>query len=125
MPSRKKAQGQARKAKRAAETQSNPTSAAAACYHLGLPITNWSQDDRDVVLNLVGEYEAKIKNAFSLFKCTNILQNAPCTPGIFEMANVTYDKYHQFNDARKELFRRTMLGGGTDVCMRDANETDF
>eukprot|EP00956_Cyclotella_meneghiniana_P005573 scaffold7169_cov76-Cyclotella_meneghiniana.AAC.5 len=40
-------------------------------------------------------------------------------------AHVTYDKYHQLSDARKELFRRIILAGGTQLCVDAARERDL
>ena len=120
MPSRKKAQGQARKAKRAAETQStrgNLTDAAAACCkHLGQPTTNWSQDDWDAAVNFYDEYIDKYNYA---------LETTGSSFGSVMVAQHTYSKYRQLNDARKNAFRRIVIAGGTEDCVRAANEKDL
>eukprot|EP00956_Cyclotella_meneghiniana_P042118 scaffold248363_cov77-Cyclotella_meneghiniana.AAC.1 len=115
MPSRKKAQGRARKAKQAAAARSNPFY---QCHHFG-QLMDWSQDDHDAVDNLWDEYEAKYFDALKEDD-NNIIalrqENA---------TNVTYDKYNQLSDVRKDLFRRIVLAAGTETCKVAAKEKDL
>lgn len=107
MPSRKKAQGKARKAKREA--------AASRCFHLGE--RNWMPDDAIAVNELY------IELAF---------QNQSAVPGpedyardLILLTNCIYDKYYQLSDERKGLFQRRLLAAGTSACLAAANQIDL
>lgn len=116
MPSRKKAQGQARKAKRASEARSSSTKSTARCTHVG-EANCWSRDDRDAVVNLYCKYECKY-NSVSVDS-----DNIGLEFRVF--MNDIYDEYHQFSNSRKDLFRRMLLASGTDACVNEANEMDL
>ena len=117
MPSRKKAQGQARKAKRAAEAHGDGMKKCDHLSHTG----NWSQDSWDVAKNLVEEFESMYYDIMSVDEedCDNY------TCGIVNLADHTCDKYSQFNDEKKELFRKIILAEGTQACLDAANESDL
>ena len=111
MPSRKKLQGQSRKAKRVnATTKANPAGAC-ACNHL-YNVRNWSKSDAEAANKLAAEYISKLgasirENSVSMLVCD------------------TYNKYLQFNDSRKDLFRRIMLTSGVDACVRVSSQRDL
>ena len=131
MPSRKKNQGRARKAKQAAAAHSNSTNAIAACRkeqarkqqliavalsnpingvscnHLGQSLNDWSPGDRFAVADLYEEFLIHIQNT-DQYEDEKTLTMA---------ANRIYDKYHQFNASTKDLFQRTLLQGGTQACL--------
>eukprot|EP00956_Cyclotella_meneghiniana_P005574 scaffold7169_cov76-Cyclotella_meneghiniana.AAC.6 len=117
MPSRKKAQGKARKAKQAAKAQSNQNSGFSnGCNHLGE--RNWRDDDYDAAYSLWKEYRDKY---FELARVSddNLMM-------AYRLANdVIYDKYHQLSDSRKELFRKILLATGTETCVIEAKEKDL
>eukprot|EP00956_Cyclotella_meneghiniana_P034157 scaffold101981_cov24-Cyclotella_meneghiniana.AAC.2 len=118
MPSRKKAQGKARKAKQtqAAEAQSNICNDfSKRCNHLGE--RNWRGDDYDAAYSLSKEYIDKY-NELMRVDDENLYE-------ILRLAGDTYDKYHQLSDARKELFRKILLSIGTEHCFIVAKEKDL
>ena len=107
MPSRKKLQGQSRKAKRANATTKAPI---CACDH-HCKGRNWSKSDADAANKLAKEYG-------SMF----------CTLGVQDLTRLVfgaYNEYQQFNDSQKDLFRRMMLASGTDACVRVSNQRDL
>eukprot|EP00956_Cyclotella_meneghiniana_P004473 scaffold5523_cov24-Cyclotella_meneghiniana.AAC.1 len=120
MPSRKKAQGKARKAKQgAAEAQSNPSSNGFSkrCDHLGE--RNWRDDDFDAAYSLYEEY---------IHKYNEIVRvgGEKLKYEVYRLANdVIYDKYYQLNDARKDLFRGVMVASGTQLCLDAAKKKDL
>ena len=89
MPSRKKAQGKARKAKQTAEASNNINANNSACNHIGE--WNWSDDDYDAVNSLLGEYSCKY---YELARGGDKDVGEICS-----WAYNTYDKYHQLGDA--------------------------
>eukprot|EP00956_Cyclotella_meneghiniana_P036356 scaffold124540_cov23-Cyclotella_meneghiniana.AAC.2 len=101
MPSRKKAQGKARKAEQAAKARNNlnPNSGF-GCHHIGE--RNWSQDDYDAAYSLWKEYTDKC-NEIGRVGGENLSND------IYRLAYNTYDEYHQLSDARKELFQKLLL----------------
>ena len=118
MPSRKKAQGQARKAKQAATAASvargsgNPTNAnLVQCNHLGEHIYDFSRDDWSVAdaRNIVFDgYTSKV----------NVIEDDTLSKEIIELANDFYDNnYRRFSDIRKDLFRQIILAMGTECCL--------
>ena len=96
MPSRKKAQGRARKAKQAAK----------ACRHFGEE--NCSSEDFRAAFDLA------MKFADPGEECS-----------VFDLARRTSDKYYQLNDNRKKIFRRMILANGTNACVKAANQSDL
>ena len=108
MPSRKKLQGQSRKAKRGNAT----TKANGACNHLHLgKVRSLSKSDADAANKLAAEYGSMI---YALD-----VQDLPVL--VFSI----YNKYHQFNDSQKEMFRRIMLAYGTEACVRVSSQRDL
>eukprot|EP00956_Cyclotella_meneghiniana_P009255 scaffold12701_cov40-Cyclotella_meneghiniana.AAC.4 len=113
MPSRKKAQGKARKAKQAAEAESNPSN---GCDHIGEP--NWSCDDYDAA-SLLNGYRCQ---------CDELARGDDenfITEGIYNVAHFTYDKYQQLSDDGKKFFRRGLLAAGTTCCVDAAKKNDL
>eukprot|EP00956_Cyclotella_meneghiniana_P009363 scaffold12956_cov71-Cyclotella_meneghiniana.AAC.11 len=102
MPSRKKAQGKARKAKQAAEAEVNPSlDFSNGCHHHGEK--NWSREDYDAATSLLDEYVDKCNEIGRVLFARSSDQH-PFVE-IYRTANVTYNKYHQFtkeNDLTKE-----------------------
>eukprot|EP00956_Cyclotella_meneghiniana_P014021 scaffold20758_cov74-Cyclotella_meneghiniana.AAC.4 len=113
MPSRKKAQGKARKAKQAAESRGNPSQdndVSGSCNHIGE--RNWSESDYDAALDLYDDYIEKYKDLHFGYE-------------IYILANEIYDKYFHLSDARKELFRRMILAFATENCVVAVKEKDL
>eukprot|EP00956_Cyclotella_meneghiniana_P031146 scaffold80797_cov43-Cyclotella_meneghiniana.AAC.2 len=112
MPSRKKKQGQARKAKQAATRSSNANNAASHCDHFDCSRnSNWSQDDYDAADKLSVEFN---------------LNDADALGGRFlALIDSVYDEYFQFSDERKEIFKQIMLAAGTKRCMSVAKQKDL
>ena len=109
MPSRKKLQGQSRKAKRGNATTKGPI---CACNHLGKE-RKWSKYDVDAANKLTAEYLSKF--------CASIREEDLLPLLIYD----TYNEYQQFNDSRKDLFRRIMLVSGVDACVRVSSQRDL
>ena len=108
MPSRKKAQGQARKAKQAA---------AARCIHLSQLRNDYSQDDRHAALNLYVE--------FNMCKNNDIDDEHEKVSKMIDIVDSIYDKYKQFNIHQKGLFRQMLFAEGTECCVDASTETDL
>jgi len=112
MPSRKRAKGQERKAKRA-----EACSCPGACDHFDRTPGNWSPNDWDAAENLYDEFG---------FKANSLLADENGADRLWELVHQTYEKYHEFNDARKDdVFRRSVLAYGTELCVAKAKETDL
>ena len=119
MPSRKKAQGKARKAKQAAEVSNSniQNSVRAFCNHLGK--MNWSRsNDWDKANNLYGEF---------LFQRRLLLATVDrdraegYATKLFKLVHQIYDKYRQFDDklnGAREMFKTIVLGAGTELYTR-------
>eukprot|EP00956_Cyclotella_meneghiniana_P045202 scaffold358340_cov126-Cyclotella_meneghiniana.AAC.1 len=119
MPSRKKAQGKARKAKQAAEVSNGyvQNSVRAFCNHLGE--LNWSRsNDWDKANNLYGEFLFQRR----LLLATVDRERAEgYATKLFKLVNQIYDKYRQFDDklnGAREMFKTIVLGAGTELCTR-------
>jgi hypothetical protein len=113
MPSRKKAQGRARKAekeKRAKEQK------RASCNHLVRP-ENATRDDLGAAESLLLEYIDKLEYSLNhseyhaKFHAHLVLE--------------TCGKYYHFNDARKEAFRNLLVAQGTAKCVTEASEKNL
>ena len=104
MPSRKKAQGKARKEKRAAKTLTFEFGSQ-ACTHR--EEKDWSWEDIDTALKLAEKVLTKLGIVSEQL--------------ILEVCN----KYCQFNDDRKKLFKEIMVTSGTAACIEAAKETDL
>jgi hypothetical protein len=121
MPSRKKKQGRARKAKQAEIRSSNPyhDSNSSNCDHLD-PDRNWPKHDFVVANNLRIEFESKYK-AF----IADRLGIAAFVPSILALIGLVSDEYFQFSDGAKEIFKQLMLARGTKVCNSEAKQKDL
>jgi hypothetical protein len=112
MPSRKKAQGQARKAeKEKQQAEQARAQQRASCKHFVKP-DNATQDDIDAAVSLLKEYVNGSKD----------ITNARA---ITTLAFQTYHKYFQYSDVRKRVFRELILSLGTAQCVEEANEKDL
>ena len=115
MPSRKKLQGQSRKAKRThATTKANP---ARTCYH-HCNVRNWSKSDADAVNKLAKEYGSK-------FEALHPENLSAYHVGMSTLVVGTYNKYQQFSESRKDLLKRLMLACGTNACVRASSQRDL
>lgn len=126
MPSRKKAQGKARRAKQVNKASGSFRECAlkfsGGCRHLGEE-NNWSQNDWDATNSLLDKYIKQYN--------VQAIENVP--PGdkirnIVEMANNIYHKYRQLDDkvnGARTLFRKLILAAGTEICTRAAKEKDL
>jgi len=117
MPSRKKAQGRARK--QAAEAQKNNLSSngfSKRCNHFGE--RKWSRDDYAAASDLYSEYVDKYNERVRVGGENLIID-------LHLLAYNTYDEYYQLSDARKELFRKLLLSLGSDLCVDAAKEKDL
>ena len=110
MPSRKKLQGQYRKAKRATAAAMRHNT---ACDHLGEG-RNWSRDD----WNAAGSFWL---NCVDLCHACHFHE----TLNMYRFIRISYDAYKQLNDIRKKLFRRMMLSHGTAAVVSGAEQIDL
>lgn len=111
MPSRKKAQGKARKEKRSAAAHSSDNQNKFSCDHLGEQ--NWLRDDFIAARQLFSDF---VRHTF---------YEDDHAEELHKLTIHTYEKYYQLNDARKDLFLRFLLGTGTEGCLAAANENDL
>eukprot|EP00956_Cyclotella_meneghiniana_P029520 scaffold71702_cov25-Cyclotella_meneghiniana.AAC.1 len=138
MPSRKKAQGKARKAKQAAKARNNPTQDNGACNHIGE--RNWSDDDYDAAFSLLSEYNDKYNKLVREYndkynelvreyndKYNELVRGNDeiLTNEFYNLAYDTYDKYYQLNDASKDVLQKMLLAEGTIHCVDAANNKDL
>lgn len=100
MPSRKKAQGQARKAKQA------PKYGCPSCDHFHLKGV-CLQEDYDECKKHVSAYEEKVNSRHS--------------PDIVSI-RICHEKYIKLNNCTKKLFREIVLSKLTACILRDANK---
>eukprot|EP00956_Cyclotella_meneghiniana_P009141 scaffold12533_cov65-Cyclotella_meneghiniana.AAC.8 len=115
MPSRKKAQGKARKEKKQAAKQSNTLhidSGSQACRHYSLTRKDWSWDDIDAAKKLTEEYLSTYGKGGS-------------KEDFDRVHNEFYEEYRQLSDDRKELFKEMMVMNGTAVVVAEAKKTDL
>ena len=115
MPSRKKAQGKARKEKKQAAKQSNTPhidSGARACRHDSQQRRDWSRNDVDTAKKLADEYLSKYGSGRS-------------SRDLYQLTNEVYGEYRQLNDDEKELFKEMMVMNGTAAVIAEANRTDL
>jgi hypothetical protein len=116
MPSRKKEQGQARKAEK--ERQACEQARAqqrASCKHVTTP-ENATQDDIDAAYSLLEEHVDGLNATMRDGRGDN---------DYFNLALQTYNKYFQYSDVRKQVFRKVILSQGTAECVKEANEIDL
>eukprot|EP00956_Cyclotella_meneghiniana_P024195 scaffold48279_cov50-Cyclotella_meneghiniana.AAC.5 len=108
MPSRKKAQGQARKAKQA------PKYGSPSCDHFHSSYV-YSREDRNECFKLLTMYEKKVYNLLS-GEYDEVMLIAKQ-----EAAYRTSLKYHEWGNSRKQLFREIILSKMTANILQDAN----
>eukprot|EP00956_Cyclotella_meneghiniana_P012027 scaffold17043_cov36-Cyclotella_meneghiniana.AAC.6 len=107
MPSRKKAQGQARKAKQA------PKYGSPSCDHFHSSNV-YTREDHNECYKLLEMYE---ENVYDLFR--NNIDHIERR--IVIAAQRTSEKYHVWDNSRKQLFRKVILSKMTGRILRDAN----
>eukprot|EP00956_Cyclotella_meneghiniana_P017629 scaffold28929_cov71-Cyclotella_meneghiniana.AAC.7 len=130
MPSRKKAQGQARKARKCGASRAyiyngaearnnlNPNNGVSGgCIHISE--RHWSRDDWSAVHDLYFKYRGKCAELSKVFRNESYIQI------VSYWAHLTYDKYRQFSDTRKDLFRKYLLAMGTEYCVTRSNVSDL
>ena len=110
MPSRKKLQGKLRKAKQA--TTKN------ACDHFGND-RSYSKTDVNAANELATEF---VTNYMSKY---NALGRGESDGRDVEMVYNVYDRYRQFSDSGKDLFRVIVLSNGTSACLHVADQIDL
>jgi hypothetical protein len=121
MPSRKKAQGQARKAEK--EKQAREQARAqqrASCIHF-TPPENATQDDLDAANSLLNEHIEILREYIVAVREGN---KDPTTKKL-ALAHATFIKYFLFNDVRKQVFRDFVIARGTFVCVVEAGKKDL
>jgi hypothetical protein len=117
MPSRKKAQGQARKVEK--ERQAREQARArqrASCKHSTI-LENATQEDIDAAESLL-RYHVQKWNAIRD-------RGVDDFEAISKLVDETHLKYFEFDDATKQVFRELILSQGTTQCVKEANETDL
>ena len=114
MPSRKKAQGKARKAK--TTTVATNVNTSSPCDHYGNE-RHWSKSDERVAKELPTEYLSQ----YSALDYNSLV----CHKDVSLLVYHTYNKYHQCNDSQKDLIRRVLLASGTSACLRVASRRDL
>eukprot|EP00956_Cyclotella_meneghiniana_P017091 scaffold27548_cov45-Cyclotella_meneghiniana.AAC.5 len=118
MPSRKKKQGRARKAKQAESRSINPYHDF-NCDHLD-PDRNWPKHDFEAANNLRIKFESKY-NAFFAAR----LGNDAFVSSVLALIGFVSDEYFQLSDGAKEIFKQIMLAAGTKYCISDAKQKDL
>eukprot|EP00956_Cyclotella_meneghiniana_P023145 scaffold44604_cov46-Cyclotella_meneghiniana.AAC.1 len=129
MPSRKKAQGKARRAKQANENEVNgkfrkcTVKFSGGCRHLGEE-DHWSQNDWDAANRLLNElvslYDTQTLHDF--YTDDHYMKNVTI------VTRNIYHKYRQFDDkvnGARLLFRELILAAGTEICTRAAKKKDL
>ena len=115
MPSRKKAQGKARKEKKQSVEQSytpHVDSSSQACLHLSQQRKDWSRDDLDAAKKLADEYLSKYGRGGS-------------KQDFDRVHNEFYVEYRQLSHDGKELFKEMMVASGTAAVIYKAKQTDL
>eukprot|EP00956_Cyclotella_meneghiniana_P020807 scaffold37165_cov89-Cyclotella_meneghiniana.AAC.7 len=120
MPSRKKKQGQARKAKQAEIRSINPfhDSNSSNCDHLR-PNRNWLQRDFFLANNLRIKFESKYNAFFDDRLGFDDVRS------ILALIEFVYNEYFQFSAEGKEIFKQLILADGTKYCIREAKQKDL
>eukprot|EP00956_Cyclotella_meneghiniana_P001209 scaffold1350_cov56-Cyclotella_meneghiniana.AAC.22 len=121
MPSRKKAQGKARKEKKQAAKLSNilhVDSGTQACRHCSQQIKDWSRGDVDTAEKLAKKYLAKC-NAIK------IKDTEQASADLDRLSNEIYVEYRQLNDDGKEFFKEIMVSNGTAAVVARAKQIDL
>eukprot|EP00956_Cyclotella_meneghiniana_P001480 scaffold1647_cov23-Cyclotella_meneghiniana.AAC.1 len=121
MPSRKKAQGKARKAKQAVEARKIPSQdidndASAPCLHISKRIG--SDDDYDAAMNLFREHMNRYKELTEIGEENLTIETR-------SMCNAIYDKYYQLSRAGKDMFRELIVAMGIKCCVINERERDL
>jgi hypothetical protein len=109
MPSRKKAQGRARRAKR------NLKYGFFSFQHVN-PSLFSSERNFDECYDLLLAFNHKIKSASSE-DVSSVAEH------ILTAAVETYTKYHEFNRSSQAVFRDLALATATDILLHDLNKT--
>eukprot|EP00956_Cyclotella_meneghiniana_P028285 scaffold65279_cov48-Cyclotella_meneghiniana.AAC.1 len=123
MPSRKKKQGRARKAKQAEINSSNPNKSSDDCTHFDCSRnSNWSRDDYDAANILLAEFELKYN---ALFADDRSRSEGAFGQSILALIEFVYDEYFQFSGEGKVIFKQILLAGGTNYCLSEAKEKDL
>jgi len=122
MPSRKKKQGRARKAKQAEIRSINPyhDSNSSDCDHLD-PDRNWPKHDFEAADKLRINFESK----YNAFFIACLLGNTAFAPSILALIESVYDEYFHFSDGGKEIFKHFLLAAGTKLCISEAKQKDL
>ena len=116
MPSRKKAQGKARKEKQRSNSDSQ------ACTHYDRQhMKDWSWDDVDAAGNLANKYLSKC-DGISL---SAVKDSKQALKNLDRFNYEVYNEYCQFNDSLKKLFKEMMVTNGTSACIAAAKQTDL
>jgi hypothetical protein len=119
MPSRKKAQGQARKAEKERKAREQARALQrASCEHF-TPPENATREDIDAAVSLFKEYIDKLNAIIRSGREVNEL-GATST-----LDHQTYNTYFRYNDVRKQVFRELILAEGTAHCVKESNEKDL
>lgn len=71
----------------------------------------------------MGRAAKKLPDEFG-FKANTVVANIEDSNDLWELVHHTYNKYHEFTDVRKDLFRRSALANGTELCIIAAVEID-
>jgi hypothetical protein len=119
MPSRKKAKGQARKAeKERQQAKQARAQQRASCEHFTLR-ENATREDIDAAVSLFKEYIDKLN---AILRSGREVNRSEATS---TLDHQTYNKYFQYNDVRKQVFRVLILAEGTTHCVKESNEKDL
>ena len=121
MPSRKKAQGKARKEKQRSNPLNNDADSQACVHYDRQHTKDWSRDEVDAALKLANEY---------LYKCNRISLSAnndikQALGDLKQLQHEAYNEYCQFNDNGKKLFKTMLVSDGTGACIAAAKQTDL
>eukprot|EP00956_Cyclotella_meneghiniana_P028286 scaffold65279_cov48-Cyclotella_meneghiniana.AAC.2 len=126
MPSRKKKQGRARKAKQAETRSSNPNNAASHCDHFECSRnSNWSQDDYAAAIKLSIEFSSKFNALVVGSSSSDLVRMAKDHARMVYLVDEVYQKYFQLSDGGKEIFRNYILAYGTEVLVDKAKVIDL
>jgi hypothetical protein len=112
MPSRKKAQGRARKTEKAKQASEK---LRASCRHIALSEYLAQDESRDKYSTCSYRLFYEYQSLLSSWKRVHngMIQQSE----LFQTTEAIYDKYHLFNDAEKQRFQELIIQHGTKACV--------
>lgn len=118
---------------RFAHSGNDPNNASSSdCDHVGLTTDYCQREDIDIDLdlatNLAAEFVSKFQDIASQLCSINDHSEKRaeiCCVNLCQLNNIIYDKYFQFSYGGKELFRKIIMAGGTDLLIEISKRIDL